>query len=539
MQVTTTKLLRLLQPGQPREVRCAVVLVLGELGGKDAEVTKALCEGLQDEDPALRLQVIQAVGKLRVEQALPHLLARVKEGGDEAEQAALAAARLGPKGARALQELMPKVAPGLRRHVAAALAAGGTASAGSAAVAVLLDRDPGVIEATVRSLIGQVPTLGAAQRHALTDQLLHLLGEKNAALAAASESAVVRLLAALDDPRAEAALWDRVMPPHPPEVRAAGLQALGKWVTAPDKEQLRRLMSCAADPDFRVAAPAVMILKHLPVTEKALPEWLSLLQAPDVAVRQAAMEKLGDRENAALAEALLGQLTHPDRALRDAALARLARTAHGRKALTEALLGEGSEERAWLLARAQVPFVKEYPSSWREEVFTRASASLEAGERRAEPLLFLLGAADAAELRDRLEQRALSWREKEEYATALLYLRRLTRDPACGLPIRLELAACGLKVSGHDLAADARDGDPCLHQFTTLCQQYGDELYEHLEKAKWLEAEDLYYLGFHLAEQGGALKAFAAKVLQLLVKRAPRSKLGKAAKSKLHSEGLG
>ena len=37
-------------------------------------------------------------------------------------------------------------------------------------------------------------------------------------------AAVVRLLAALDDPRAGAALWDKVLPPNPPEVRAAALQ---------------------------------------------------------------------------------------------------------------------------------------------------------------------------------------------------------------------------------------------------------------------------------------------------------------------------
>src|SRR5205823_10657532 len=97
-------------------------------------------------------QVIRAVGKLKIEAALPHLLARIKEGGHEADEAAHAAARIGPKGTRALQELMPRVAPGLRRYIAAALAGGGTASATAAAAAVLLDRDPGVVEAAVRSL---------------------------------------------------------------------------------------------------------------------------------------------------------------------------------------------------------------------------------------------------------------------------------------------------------------------------------------------------------------------------------------------------
>src|SRR5438094_6821927 len=114
LDATTKKMVRLLQPEHPPELRRAAALVLGEVGTRDAELARALCERLQDGEKALRVEVIRAVGKLRVEQAIPQLLERVKEGGEEAEEAAHAAAKIGPKGTRALQELMPKVAPGLR-----------------------------------------------------------------------------------------------------------------------------------------------------------------------------------------------------------------------------------------------------------------------------------------------------------------------------------------------------------------------------------------------------------------------------------------
>jgi hypothetical protein len=190
------------------------------------------------------------------------------------------------------------------------------------------------------------------------------------------------------------------------------------------------------------------------------------------------------------------------------------------------------------VAKAQAGFVKDYPAKWREDVFEQACTHLEAGDRRADPLLFLLREADAAELRRRLEERALALREKEQYEQALPYLRLLARDPACGFPVRLELAACGLKVSARELSADARADDPCLEQFASLCQNYEAELSDELEKMKWLGPEDLYYLGFHLAEQEGREKQLGAKVLRLLLKRSPRSKLAQAAKSKLHSAAL-
>jgi hypothetical protein len=486
----------------------------------------------------VRLQVIKSVGKLRIEPALAELLERIKEGGEEAEQAAQAAAKLGAKGTRALQELMPKVAPGLRRYIASALAAAGTASAETAAVAVLLDRDPGVVEAAGRSLLAQVPSLTPAHRKTLAEQLLGLMKNKKEPLSTSSESAMLRLLAALDDPRAEAVVWERIGPAHPLEVRAAALQALGKWAESPSKDQFKRLFACATDSDFRLAAPALVLLKNLPVSERTIPEWLTLLQAPDVAVRKLALDKIGDRDTAEVAGALLHQLEHPDRALRDNALARLTRLKQGQKALTAALLEADTTDRIWVLARAQARFARDYPAEWREKVFAQACDFLESSDRRADALLFLLREADSAELRQHLEERALYWRKKKAYETALLYLRLLIRDPASGFPIRLELACCGLKASARDLAPEARASDPSLQQFATLCQGYEAELSAELEKLKWLEPDDLYYLGFHFAEQLGQQRQFGGKVLHLLLKRSPRSKLAQAAKRKLRGAGL-
>src|SRR5262249_57377793 len=162
---------------------------------------------------AVRLRLLAAAGKLRLEPALPRLLKKIEEGGEESELAAQAAAKLGAKATRALQELMHKVAPGLRRRIAGALAAAGTASARTAALDALLDKDPGVVDAAARALSAEIPSMSAAARRVLGDHPLGLLASTGkGSLSPASESAVVRLLAALADPRAEAWFWDRIEP---------------------------------------------------------------------------------------------------------------------------------------------------------------------------------------------------------------------------------------------------------------------------------------------------------------------------------------
>lgn len=540
LDATGKKLLRLVQPDQAADVRAAALLVLGEVGLREAEVSRVVAELLDDSDPAVRLRALEAVGKLRIEQALPRLLERVSGGGPEAEAAAQAAARLGPRGIHGLQDLMHQVPPGLRRWIAGALAAGGSASAGTAAVDALLDKDPGVVDAAARSLLGEVSGLPAAARRGLADHVLDLLTSRKAPpLSAASETALLRLLAALGDERGDKVFWARLEPTRPAEVRAAALQALGAAAPPANKTAVQRLLQCATDRDFRVAAPALMMLRAAPLSERALADWLPLFDAPDPAARRFAIAKLGSTDTPAVAEALLRQLGHPDRGLHQEALAALARLESGRAALAEALRTAATLDAAWELARAQAPFAAQYAPGLRKELFAEACRHVEAGDRRADALLFLLREADARALRDQLEEKAQAHRKKKAYDKALVYLRLLMRDPACAEAIRFEAAACGLKCSDHNLAADARAADPCLQQFARLVHNPETPPAQRLEQAKWLEAEDLFYLGFHFAEANDRQeREFGGEALRLAIERGPRTKLAKDARSKLRSAGL-
>jgi len=77
-----------------------------------------------------------------------------------------------------------------------------------------------------------------------------------------------------------------------------------------------------------------------------------------------------------------------------------------------------------------------------------------------------------------------------------------------------------------------------LQQFTRLIDNHEAETLEFVTKAKWLEPEELFYLGFHFAEKERAEKKFGGEMLRLVAKGSPKSKLAKDAKSKLRGEGL-
>lgn len=537
-EATLQKLLGLMARDQPSDLRCAAARVVGELGPRSRAVDRALCAGLDDPDPAFRAEALAATGRLKIESALPQLITRLAAGGPEAEIAARAAARLGAKGVRALREAMARVAPGLRRRIAAALGAGQTTGADTAALEMLLDSDPGVVDAASRSLGLKIPSLSREQRRTLANGVVDTLDGGRGELTPIAEAALLRLLVALEDPRAENAFWQRLDPGLPAELRAAALQGLGSLSVPATRDHIKLLLTCAGDPDFRVAAPALIVLRDVRVDARTVRDWLPLFQAPDPAARRFALDKVGDLDTAEVARALLTQLAHPDQDLRKAALERLGRLAKGRSALAQALLSAATPDDAWTFARALAGLAAVLPSRLREPILETASRYLQTEDRRAEPLLFVLRHGGAQELRDALEQKATAWQSKKHFDKALVYLNVLVRDPGCGEATRFEAAACALKQSPRDLAAESRAADPALEQFARLLHRGEGSLSDRVFKAKWLGPEDLFYLGFHFTEGDRQGTAFGAEVLRLLAKRWPKSKHARDAKHKLRSQGL-
>ena len=281
-----------------------------------------------------------------------------------------------------------------------------------------------------------------------------------------------------------------------------------------------------------------MILKKTPVHAKNSKHWLKMLEAPDLATRRFAVEKLQGVESAEVARALTVQMRHPDRTLREAALKSLLSFRAGHVAILDELLATADIERAWFLGKALAPAAKELTTAQRTKAFAQAAEHHDAEDRRAAPLFFFLREMDHAWTRDQLETKAQELRKKKKYAAAITYFRLLAQDPACSEEVRFELAATGLKESARDLASENRSNDPPLHQFARLLQNPAFDLLGHVVKAKWLDTEDLFYLGFHFAEQTHRAKEFGKRLLEMVCKRAAKSDLGKQAKRKLKSEGL-
>src|SRR5207244_3307946 len=164
--------------------------------------------------------------------------------------------------------------PGSRRALSAALPL--SAALGGHALGLLPDKHGAAVDAAVSALAALIPSLTDKQRKRLADTLIKFGTSKRIKLSPASEAGVMRLAGLIDDKRVAPLLWERVLPPHPPEARGNALQALGKWATNPSSAERQRLFRCAAAADFRIAAPALMILDRLPMSAKQAGDWIAL-----------------------------------------------------------------------------------------------------------------------------------------------------------------------------------------------------------------------------------------------------------------------
>lgn len=537
---TTQKIVHLLTDNSDPFVRTASARLLSELSAKDKDVVAGLLKAIEDREQSVRLEAIRSLGRLGADSSLGRLIEFIQQGGPESEAAADAAAGLGAKAVKSLQELMNHVAPGLRRRIAGAIAASGGAAAHTAGVQALLDSDPGVVESAARSLLSRIPEMTGAAKRGLGEQALEALAlPKGKVLPAISEAALLRVLAGLHDTRGEKIFWSRLTAANPEPVRVAALQALGNHGLEVKKDQLNLLLACAADANFRIAAPALMLLKGLEPARANVAQWATLFQASDPSVRQFALEKLGELEVPEVLDALSRQLRHPDRQLGAAALRCLSKSAKGKGVLVRELLSAEAQEDVWNLARAAAPHLREADAGTRKQLLAEACLRLESGDRRSDPLFFLLREIDLRGLRDELEARALALRKKKDYARALGYLKLLTRDPSCGESLRFEIAACGLKLSEKNLAAEYRLADPSLQQIARLAHSHEQPPIDRLKAAKWLTPDDLFYAGFHFAESAERHeRELARELLELVQQRSPKTKLAKDAKTKQRAAGL-
>jgi hypothetical protein len=517
------------------ERRAAAMLLLAELGVDDEGALAAAAAALAS-PTVLQDFGLRYLEKLRPAGGLPAVLAALDapDPGVRERVRRLAVTY----GARAVPAIVRAARGASKPWLAGAfevLAAIATGPALAALATLAAGGDGELARGAADALHRTIRGLDDAGRAALLRHVLAAAALPKAATSAPARLVLIRACAALGLPGARRWLLEAATRAPEPLVRSEALAALATCLRN-DKllaAEVTALSALLGDGDFsQVVRPALALLESHHFGADAQPFLLGLCASPHVAVRSFALAKLGDSAAPGAVRALLGSLDDAD-AVRRSAAGSLRKIPAARQELMKRFLAATDASTAFTMAET----LAGYGSSWRrpilDQVWRRYQKAFESEDRIAGAYLHFLRAAAP----DHALAALRSWSAallKAGRARDAARLRQTARElPTAEPEDAYQLALALVKSRRRGLDAPFRRPDAALDLLVGL-EDGRFPTATRLKRERALATEELYAIGFALAEASGTGRRVGEEILGHLASRHPRTKLGKSARNKLH-----
>jgi len=247
---------------------------------------------------------------------------------------------------------------------------------------------------------------------------------------------------------------------------------------------------------------------------------------------------MGRVDTPSAAKTLVEDLDSTEPELRRLAVASLRRNPAAVPLIVQRLKKEQDTQRLWTLARILEPHAASLTAAQRRPIAKLLLGCLERDDPRAEPLAHVLRHADPEGLDAALLKRAKALKGKKQFAEANSLFKTLLRAGAASTEAQYQAAIVALKVSPKRLGRADRHADPSLPLLDRLVGNDTLDLAKRLKAERALEPADIFYVGFHFAEQLRERREFGGALLHHVVARHPRSTAAAAARNKLRLEAF-
>lgn len=534
MDATLKSLIGLVE-GSNLEARCAALVVLTQLGVAEERAARAVGTAVQSPNVLVRDFALGYFEQVKTPLAVEHVLPVLDAEDEPVRQRAVSI--LAPYGATAVSAGKRALKDAPRRRLTALIdlfAQVRTGAALDALFELIASDDFDTNRAACDALVAVVPALSDKERADLFRRCEQLAtgarGHRTRLVAAA------KLFGALADPKARKPLFSLLDAREPHVVRTHALGALmhslrGKALTAGEVATLVPLLD--DEDEAGILRPAVRLLEDQPLDRSYLTRLNQLAESPQPIVKRFAIQKLGSFDSSAVVKTLIGYLTDDSYARRDQATATLKSLPAARLLLMKELLACDDERKAWTIA----DIVLLHDRSWKRDTLSALWDKLEDALEQREDRLYaalqhVLQALDGVWLHEQIRARADKLRKAKRYVDSARWLSLLKDSPAWDDEARYAFALATLKSHKRSMTATVRRHDAAVETFRTL----GDSpfpLADRLRRERVLEAEELYFVGFNLAEERGESRSVARDLLEHVASKYGRTKVGKAAKNKL------
>jgi hypothetical protein len=298
------------------------------------------------------------------------------------------------------------------------------------------------------------------------------------------------------------------------------------------KDEYAKLFPLLEEPVYNeVTRLAIDLLDahELPDDSRAL--FAKLMRSPHSDVQKFALRKMGDVGTPATVRTLVEQLGDADYRKRDVAASSLRKIPEARAALIKEMIACEDASKAWSIAE----LLPSFEGKWRQDVldllWKRLQAAIDEEERIHTAFLHVLKLADGEFAYKKLVEQAGKLIKAKKHKEAIAYLTPLKDFPEFKPENKFQLAALQLKLHAHTVAS--HKSHPAVELIADLCRNTAYPVFDALRKEKSLGPEDLFALGFSMAERTGQERSLGIDLLEHIAEKFPRNKVGKNAKNKL------
>jgi len=527
------KVIRLLED-ESVEKRLAAAIVLGELHVKRAQ--DALLHLMESEVPVLKRHAIEALTKIGMPRKLaPRLFGLLTAHVADVRDAARAAiASYGEEIVPAIRDRIPQALPDERRALEAILADLGGKDAFSALLDGLASSEGEAAKQAAIAMRAHVKSAGARERRSYLSETEKFLAKQTKAGAAANVvAAAIKIMGYLEDEKATETLLayasDKKQPPLVRQEALIALRfALGEK-KVDERHTIAALLDAAEAEDRTLAHTALHTLGSMQLPPGMAKRLEKLALHPDFERARFVIEMLGRQTDSEASRVLVHEACTLERKRAEIAATALTGRDDAVAPLAKALLETTDVDRAWLLKNVLRPAAKKIPAALRKQLLDSALERLGEGERGWEALLDVVRDADSEGVAAALRTLAQKLRKAKNDDKAASVFGLVCRSDKATDEDRYSLASLELARGPKDTRAATRATDEALKLISSLVSR-GFDVGTALRKDKHLEIEALYYVGFHFAE---AKKPLGEELLEEVVKKGGRTKVGKMAKNKL------
>lgn len=531
MNDTVKEILGLLDNGKP-ELQVAAAQVLGELRPKDAQVCKALEQGL-GKSLVLGRYALEALAKLGTPDALRIVARSVWEHEGLADQAAVLLADKGAASHAAIAHGWEQAPQEKRGRLLGIL--GKSLSPESLDVCVRALFQPDLTEQAVQVLVDARARFDAALHKRLREQVTARLND--VPLPDACVAKILLLLGRLDAAGARTLLLKYCGDKFPLEIRAAALRGLcGQKLT---DAQVKDVLAVLEDGKLQPLHDAARELLT------ALPEWSGasaavlkkLLASRQPEQKLFALRALRNCPSTEVAKLAIKFLRHQDARYRQAAAVALGANKFAIEPLLKLLQVERDVEQARLLGGILVQLGPLMTPKLVRSMAERAVKLMGNGSIAGDLLFDISLGVGGAKIAPFFVERAIRLRRLRRYEEALHVLARLLRTPHLGAEGQYQLALTRLLLDlSRPMQESTQPGNPTMGFFAVMVRD-GFPLGDRLRKESALPPEALLRIATHFVGSVAAERRFGADLLQHLATRG-KGRAGEEAKLVLRTAGV-